>query len=229
MKRRRRKADPFVDAVADDEALPQGTLDDPADAEALRAAIELRASRVGADLPSAEAVEDIRHRVLAEDVADSRPPTALSRRALLAAAGGAVAAGAAGVAVDRALFPSASTRPSQTAARELVPDDGEWVPVATTEQLAGGGTQRFAAAKLIGFVTEQNGAPLAVSGACTHLGCLLQVAAAAGRLDCPCHRTAFAPDGRVVFSQLDTQPPPLPRIKTRVNNGSVEAFLPKET
>jgi cytochrome b6-f complex iron-sulfur subunit len=227
VRRRRRKVEEAVEAVLGDEAIPQGRLDDTEDVEALRAAIELRASRLGADLPSSEAVEAIRHRVLADDL-EAGPTRSLSRRALLAAAGGAVAAGAAGVALDRAVFSSGSTTPSHTVAAELVPDDGEWVPVASAQQLAGGTTQRFAAAKLVGFVSQQDGAPVAVSGACTHLGCLLQADAQSGRLDCPCHRTAFSPDGRVVFSQLETAPAPLPRIKSRVRDGSVEVFVPKE-
>jgi Rieske Fe-S protein len=145
------------------------------------------------------------------------------------AAGGAVAAGAVGVAVDRAVLGSGPGAPARTAASgELVPDNGEWVPVATAEQLASGSTQRFATAKLVGFVSEQNGAPVAVSGACTHLGCLLQANDQAGRLDCPCHRTAFSPDGRVVFSELASEPAPLPRIKARSREGSVEVFVPRE-
>ena len=113
-------------------------------------------------------------------------------------------------------------------AAELVPDDGQWVPVASADQLASGGPQRFAAAKVVGFVSEQNGTPVAVSGACTHLGCLLQANAQAGRLDCPCHRTAFSPQGNVVYSELESPPAPLPRMKSRRNGTSVEVFVPRE-
>jgi len=227
VRRRRRKAHAQVEAILKDEAIPQAELEDPDDVAALRAAIELRASRTGADLPSSEAIEEIRRTVLAEDM-ETGAPRSFSRRALLAA-GGAVAAGAAGVAVDRAAFSAGPGAPPRTAASgELVPDDGEWVPVATADQLATGGTQRFATAKLVGFVSEQNGAPVAVSGACTHLGCLLQANDQAGRLDCPCHRTAFSPDGRVVFSELASAPAPLPRIKARSREGSVEVFVPHE-
>ncbi|TMK82677.1 MAG: Rieske 2Fe-2S domain-containing protein [Actinobacteria bacterium] len=170
-------------------------------------------------------MEAIKRRVLADDI-EEKAPAAFSRRALLVA-GGVAAAGVAGVVLDRAVFPSSSTTPSHTAA-ELVPSDGEWVPVATAEQLAGGAPYRFATPKLVGFVTEQAGAPVAVGGACTHLGCLLQANAQAGQLDCPCHRTAFSPDGRVVFSELAATPAPLPRIKTRRNGSNVEAFVPRE-
>ena len=172
MRRRGRKNDAQVEAILNDEPIPQGQLEDPDDVDALRAAIELRAARTGADLPTSEVIEQIRRTVLPDDI-ETAVPRSFSRRAMLAA-GGAVAAGAVGVAVDRAVLGSGPGAPARTAASgELVPDDGEWVQVATAEQLATGGTQRFATAKLVGFVSEQNGAPVAVSGACTHLGCLL--------------------------------------------------------
>jgi Rieske Fe-S protein len=56
----------------------------------------------------------------------------------------------------------------------------------------------------------------------------LQLNQPAGRLDCPCHRTAFGVDGRLMFSQLETPPSTLPQIKVRGRNGQVEAFLPQE-
>jgi cytochrome b6-f complex iron-sulfur subunit len=227
VRRRRRKVDPAVEALLHDQAIPEGRLEDDDDVAALRAAIELRASRLGADLPSDEMIEALRRRVAAGGLEDDmRRP--LSRRALLTAGGAAVAAGVAGAVVDRALFSQGTSTPSHTAAAELVPDDGEWVHVATTEQLAGGAPQRFAASKVVGFVSEQNGTPVAVSGACTHLGCLLQANAQAGRLDCPCHRTAFSPEGNVLYSELSSQPASLPRMKTRRSDAGVEVFVPKE-
>jgi len=227
VRRRRRKKDAQVEAILNDEPIPQDQLEDPDDVDVLRAAIELRAARTGADLPRSEAIEQIRRTIVADDI-ETAVPRSFSRRAMLAA-GGAVAAGAVGVAVDRAVLGSGAGGSARTAASgDLVPDDGEWVPVATAEQLASGSTQRFATAKLVGFVSEQNGAQVAVSGACTHLGCLLQANDQAGRLDCPCHRTAFSPDGHVVFSELASEPAPLPRIKARSREGSVEVFVPRE-
>ena len=37
----------------------------------------------------------------------------------------------------------------------------------------------------------------ALSGVCTHLGCVLKPNIDSGSLDCPCHRTAFGLDGSV--------------------------------
>ena len=102
------------------------------------------------------------------------------------------------------------------------------MPVASADDMAGGQVKRFATASTVGFVTEHGGTLSAVSGACTHQGCLLQLNQTAGRLDCPCHRTAFGVDGKLMFSQLATRPAALPQIQVRSRDGQVEAFLPRE-
>jgi cytochrome b6-f complex iron-sulfur subunit len=226
VRRRKRRGDVLTDAVADGEALPAGRVHDPEDADALRAAIALRGAAPAADLPSEAFVAGLRH-TLAEAGA---PPASrrLSRRALVGAAG-AVAAGAAVVAtVDRTLL-TADEGPSRRSAGLLDPVDGEWTPVATEADVAGGAPQRFATTEVIGFVTAVGDDLAAVSASCTHLGCILQQNDAAGRFDCPCHRTAFAHDGRVLYSQLPTAPAPLTRLQVRRRDGSVEVLLPRPT
>src|SRR5207253_11086510 len=111
---------------------------------------------------------------------------------------------------------------------EIVPENGQRVPVATAGDVAGGQVKRFATAPTVGFVSEHDGALSAVSGACTHQEYLLQLNDAAGRLDCPCHRPAFGVDGKLMFSQLETLPAALPQIQVRSREGQVEAFLPRE-
>jgi Rieske Fe-S protein len=90
----------------------------------------------------------------------------------------------------------------------------------------GAAAKPFSTGAVVGFVSDQSGVPVAVSGACTHLGCLLRMNAPAGRLDCPCHRTAFSYDGKVISFELPAKPPPLPRIQARRNNGSIEVLVP---
>jgi cytochrome b6-f complex iron-sulfur subunit len=102
------------------------------------------------------------------------------------------------------------------------------VTVATASDVANGQVKRFATASTVGFVAEHDGTLTAVSGACSHQGCLLQLNEAAGRLDCPCHRTAFGVDGKLMFSQLEAPPAALPEIKVRSRDGQVEAFRPRE-
>lgn len=226
MRRRSRDLDRMVEALLAGEPLPTGRLD-PDEVEALRAAIELRAARPGADLPEEEFVTDLRRRVAAATSEETdRSLSRMPRRTLLAGAAGAVAAGLVGAVAENAL--ASKPRPRAAATGELVPQDGQWVPVAAVRDVAGGQVKRFATASTVGFVTENAGTLLAVSGACTHQGCLLRLNEAAGRLDCPCHRTAFGVDGKLMFSQLETMPAPLPQIQVRTNDGQVEAFLPRE-
>jgi cytochrome b6-f complex iron-sulfur subunit len=226
MRRRRRDLDRMVEAVLAGESLPAGRLE-PDEVEALRAAIDLRAARPGADLPEEEFVTDVRRRLaatLSGEVASSQ--VGIPRRALLAGAAGAVAAGLLGAVAESTL--RASSPPRLAATGEIVPDDGRWVPVAAAGDVAGGQVKRFATASTVGFVTEHAGTVSAVSGACTHQGCLLRLNQAAGRLDCPCHRTAFGVDGKLMFSQLATLPAALPQIQVRNRDGQIEAFLPRE-
>jgi nitrite reductase/ring-hydroxylating ferredoxin subunit len=216
----------MVEAVVAGESLPSGRLE-PDEVEALRAAIELRTARPGADHPEEEFVTGLRRQLSAAAAGEvDTPPSRIPRRALLAGAAGAVAAGVVGAVADNAL--SSGTRPRFAATGEILPTNGQWVAVAAAGDVAGGQVKRFTTATTIGFVTERDGALSAVSGACTHQGCLLQFNQTARRLDCPCHRTAFGVDGKLMFSQLDKLPAALPQIQVRNRQGQVEAFLPKE-
>ena len=226
MRNRRRDLDRMVEALLAGDPLPSGRLE-PDEVEALRAAIELRAARPGADQPEEEFVTGLRRRLAAaSSEAADMSPSRVPRRAVLAGTAGAVAAGLVGAFVESTL--NSNSPPSPAATGEIVPESGQWVPVAVAGDLAGGQVKRFATASTVGFVTEHGGTLSAVSGACTHQGCLLQLNQAADRLDCPCHRTAFGVDGKVMFSQLATRPAALPQIQVRSRDGQVEAFLPRE-
>ena len=226
MKRRRRDLDRMVDALLAGDPLPSGRLE-PDEVEALRAAIELRAARPGADLPEEDFVTDLRRRLAAASSGQSEAQrSGVPRRALLAGAAAAVAAGVVGAAAEHSLTSNSPAHPVATGA--IVPDDGQWVTVAAASDVANGQVKRFATASTVGFLAEHDGTLTAVSGACTHQGCLLQLNEAAGRLDCPCHRTAFGIDGTLMFSQLEAPPAALPEIKVRSRDGQVEAFLPRE-
>ncbi|HYR61407.1 MAG TPA: Rieske 2Fe-2S domain-containing protein [Actinomycetota bacterium] len=226
MRPRKRKSDAFVEAVLGDRPLPQGRIDDPEDVAVLQAAIELRAGREGADVPDEDFIAGLAGRLSRGGNggrAGSRR-AGTSRRAFLTGAAAAVAAGAGGIVLDRTVFGSGTSEPSQAQA-ELAPDQGQWVTVAAETDL-GSAAKQFATGAVVGFVSDQGGVPVAVSGTCTHLGCLLRINAPAGRLDCPCHRTAFSYDGKVISFELQTKPPPLPRILARRQGGSIEVFVP---
>jgi Rieske Fe-S protein len=74
------------------------------------------------------------------------------------------------------------------------------------------------------LIQAELGAIAALSGVCTHLGCLLQLNAAARRLDCPCHSAAFSFDGSVLFKHMPDALPPLPLMESRIRNGQIEVL-----
>jgi nitrite reductase/ring-hydroxylating ferredoxin subunit len=88
-----------------------------------------------------------------------------------------------------------------------------------------GTAARFATSTTIGFVVNDRGRLSAVSGVCTHQGCLLRQEAA-GRLECPCHRAAFDLRGTPLYHEQRAPLAPLPRIDVRANSGRIEVFVP---
>src|SRR5439155_5798782 len=108
----------------------------------------------------------------------------LSRRRVLGGIGAVAAAAVAGGVVDRELLDSGSS-PSIPRAQQLVPDEGTWRPVLAAADLGDGQVARFSTASTIGFVVNDHGDLSAISGVCTHQGCLLRHNEVAGRLDCP--------------------------------------------
>ncbi|HEX3828315.1 MAG TPA: Rieske (2Fe-2S) protein [Sporichthyaceae bacterium] len=225
--------DRMVEAVLAGQAIRAGELG-PEDAEVLRAAIELRAARPGAGVPSEEFLTRLRRDIevasTGSEVVVDLAGRGFSRRSVLAVAAALAGAGAVGGVVEHTLS-TGSAPPAQAAgpSGSVVGKAGSWVQVASGSDLASGASQRFVTADAVGFVTVHEGRLMAVSGACTHLGCLLRDNAPAGRLDCPCHRTSFAPDGTVVFSQLSTHPAPLPTYRVRERESAVEVYVPTET
>ena len=51
---------------------------------------------------------------------------------------------------------------------------------------------------------------------CTHLGCYYKWDSGAGRFECPCHRSVFAVDGKVLGGPA---PRPLDTLPARIDNG----------
>ncbi|HKN39575.1 MAG TPA: Rieske (2Fe-2S) protein [Acidimicrobiia bacterium] len=219
---RRRRPRPS-EAVADNGPIPAGPVDDE-EAEALRAAIELRSAGPAADLPRPEFVEGLRRRL--GELEGEAPTARVGRRAFLTAAGagaGAVAAGVAGVVADRTLLQPAH---EPAASGPLEPASGAWVQVAGADEVTRR-TVSFTTSHVVGFVTERAGCDLvAVSGACSHQGCLLKLNETEKRLDCPCHRTSFSSEGRVLFHQLPAAPSSLARLQVRRNGDAIEVLLP---
>jgi cytochrome b6-f complex iron-sulfur subunit len=204
---------------------PKRFTPDPDDVEVMRAAIELNNAEPGAGLPRAEFVSDL-HQRLAEQFDETGATVELaaarlSRRRIIGGIGAAAAAAVAGAVVDRELLDSRSS-PFVPTAQELVPDEGAWQPVVAAANLGDGDVARFSTVSTVGFVVNDHGNFSAISGVCTHQGCLLRLNEAAGRLDCPCHRASFSLQGEVLRQQFRQPLAPLPHIQVRENNGQIE-------
>jgi nitrite reductase/ring-hydroxylating ferredoxin subunit len=202
---------------------------EPDEVEVMRASIELNGAEPDAARPRPEFVNDLRRNLAehlgATETAVELHAARLSRRRAIAlggaAAATAAAAAVAGAVVDRELLsPGSST--AVPPAQELVPDEGSWQPVAAESDLDDGQVARFATASTVGFVMNDNGALTAISGVCTHQGCLLRHNETDRRLDCPCHRASFSLQGDVLRQQFPQPLAPLPRIQVRARDGQIE-------
>jgi nitrite reductase/ring-hydroxylating ferredoxin subunit len=223
-----RRVTEFVEALRRNRR-PKRFTPDADDSEAMRAAIELNNVDPNAANPNAEFVSDL-HRRLADQLEDANAPADLtaarvSRRRVLGGIGAAAAAAAAaavgGAVIDHE-FLNHGASPSVPAAQELVPDEGHWQPVVNAAQLGEGQVVRFTTASTVGFVVNDNGNLSAISGVCTHQGCLLRHNEVDARLDCPCHRASFSLQGKVLHQQFSKPLAPLPHIQVRENNGQIE-------
>jgi cytochrome b6-f complex iron-sulfur subunit len=210
---------------------------DDFEADQVRTAIDLRASRLGGDAPRQEFLTDL-HARLAAQQAGAAPPAAggpvASRRMVIATSSAAAAAAVAAVAVDRLVIGAGGPQvPPATAAAagggELTPVDGHWQAVANSAEVVADGVMHpFEVGPVVGFVRRVDGHPEAVSGVCTHQGCRLWFDKPDDRLRCPCHVTSFSPTGQVLTHQLSISPAPLPHLQVRETNGTIEVFAPVE-
>ena len=190
----------------------------------MTAAASLAAARVGSDLPDKAALDRI-HRRLSSTLNESPSgERRLSRRAWLQTAGAAAAAVVVGVALDEVVKQrqeSGAGGPNGT----LLPDNGAWRPVAAVSQIPPGHAMTVSTVSVDAVIINDGGSISAVSGVCTHLGCKLQPDDTNRKLNCPCHQTAFAWTGKVLYYRLKSAPASLPQIPSRVNDGQVELYI----
>lgn len=192
---------------------------------AMQAAAGLAAGRVGADLPSKEALDRI-HQELARRMDDSAIlEPRFNRRVWLRTAGAAAAAVVAGVVIDQVVGGSGVPLGGTAQAPVLMPDAGQWRPVALLSDLPDGHAHAVSAGAVDAVIVNDGGNIHAVSGTCTHLGCRLQPDQTVRKLDCPCHQTAFAWSGKVLYYRLQHAPADLPRIQSRVRDRQIELYV----
>ena len=193
--------------------------------EAMQAAAGLAAGRVGADLPSREALDRI-HQELARRMDDSPIlEPRFSRRAWLRTVGAAAAAVVTGVVIDQVVGGSGVPLGATPGAPVLMPDMGQWRPVAALSDLPEGHARAVSAGAVDAVIVNDGGNIHAVSGICTHLGCRLEPDDSVRKLNCPCHQTAFAWSGKVLYYRLKQTPADLPRIQSRLRDGQIELYV----
>ena len=158
------------------------------------------------------------------------PRRRASRRAFLAGGLGAAAGLAAGVGAAVLVQPH-TTAPGTTTppAPPLVGLAGAWVTVAQVGELAPGAVKRFATDQIVGHLMHQlDGTYLALSAACTHMGCIVAWNGPARTFDCPCHAGRFTAAGQSVptIAANPIKYTPLPQLATQILDTAVQVFVP---
>ena len=166
----------------------------------------------------------------------------VSRRALLAGGATAVAASLAlGAGLEHMVEHTTqqATGGSKTGPQwptPIVPADvaSIWFPVATLAEL-GDSAIRFTTDSIIGYVIRNDGDSgesvkdvpvIAVSAACTHMGCIVQWQDSDRKYHCPCHGGLFTEYGKPDNSSSVLYLTSLPRLETKIENNKVYVRVP---
>jgi Rieske Fe-S protein len=172
----------------------------------------------------------------------SRLRSLVSRRRALLAGGAAVAASLAiGVGIDHVIEQSANNGTNTTTVFADTPLIAPgvptiWHPVTTVAQL-GKGAVAFNAGAVVGYVIYDDGDDgdpdkgkiIAMSAACTHMGCIVNWQNSDRKFHCPCHNGTFTEYGHVDNSNGKWGVQylrPLPRLNTKVENGHIFVEVP---
>lgn len=96
---------------------------------------------------------------------------------------------------------------------------------------------RFTSDSVIGYVVRvapearnndtEKETIIALSAACTHMGCLVQWKGTERHFYCPCHGAIFGAQGEPPQTNYKYTIPPLPRLNTKVENGNIYVELPQ--
>ncbi|MBX8692218.1 Rieske 2Fe-2S domain-containing protein [Mycobacterium sp. 20091114027_K0903767] len=208
---------------------------DDFDAAQIRTAIELRAAEPGADEPRPEFVNGLKSRIAQqfspegpEDAAPTHQRMSATRRQVIVGSAAAATAAVAAVSIEHLVTGRGVPAGTEQAGAELVPNEGAWLAVAKSADLAEGSVLPFELPTVTGFVRRAAGGNVeAVSGVCTHQGCKLWFDDSADSLRCPCHVTSFSPAGEVLTHQLPIAPKPLPHFEVRERAGNIEVLAPR--
>ena len=173
--------------------------------------------------------------------AKQKQPSRFSRRRALFAGGAAVAASLAlGVGIDRVIEQSSSSvakngTPTPPPETSLI---GAGVPTiwhaVTPLAKLGNEAVPFSASAIVGYVirdtsTSNKEEIIAMSAACTHMGCIVNWSGNDRKFYCPCHGGTFTAMGGVDNGSGSwgvRYLSPLPRLNTKVENGIVYVEVP---
>jgi Rieske Fe-S protein len=163
-------------------------------------------------------------------------PGHVSRRALLTGGAAAAASLVVGAGIERVAeqvangttqdHPPATTGPL---IQQGVPTTWHFVTAVALLQDA---PVRFVTDAIIGYVVradedapvEDRGKIIAMSAACTHMGCIVQWKGSDRKYHCPCHEWQFTEYGKLESSRGYSNP--LPRLETKVEDGKIYVKVP---
>jgi Rieske Fe-S protein len=222
----------------------------PAQARVYRMAMLFHSATPGADEPTPQFVEQLRERLEAElqsrqkdgqqthtpplQLAPPAPrPRRLSRRLLLTGGATAAASLAVGASAEYMVEQAMQNEGSQDVTIK-VSSPREWFVVTTVAQV-GNQAVKFrtvnpdGSTSLTGYVVRNDGTDnpaekgkiIAVSAACTHMGCIVQWSGSDRKFHCPCHGGIFTEDGGIdTTASALVYLNPLPRLEVSVDDSS---------
>jgi Rieske Fe-S protein len=160
---------------------------------------------------------------------------AVSRRTLLTGGAAVAASMVIGAGVERVVEQAAQGSTSKPVLPPLVSKDAPttWFFVTTVAEL-GNKAWRFATGTIIGYVIhadndadeQDRGKIIAMSAACTHMGCIVQWQGADRKFNCPCHGRKFTEYGKIDSAGPGYYVYPLPRLETKVVDGKIYVKVP---
>ena len=218
--------DRHVEDLLQDRRPERTPLPDEDALKARQAAAMLRAARPGSSLPTRAFLERMQHSIqqwVGEQSAEqAAQPARPSRRSLLITGAAGLAAGvAAGVAAVVGLD-QVQKRPAPAATPALV-RNGSWKQVMALTDMPENTPVSFRSGAIEGFLIRRGQAVEALSAVCTHMGCILNYSSFRQRFECPCHGATFDLAGQST-NHYERTLRPLPRLRTRVQEGQVEVY-----
>jgi Rieske Fe-S protein len=218
----------------------------PGQARAYRMAAFLRSAAPGAAEPSAEFAARLSAQVDQElggrrlwfrALLPGGSGRGVSRRALLSSGLSAAAGLAAGVVLGGVVeqkIAAAAPPPTTWQNTPLVGLGKDWLLVGAVAEIAPGQMRQFRTETVVGYLfhndevnDQDDGEPewVAMSAACTHMGCIVAWNGSDRNLHCPCHAGMFTRYGKVT-DKSKSYTRALPRMEVRVQNGQVWVQVP---